>query len=381
MTDLKVDIGALKDYGSLFESFGSSNVGQTGDQARSYCGVTSDMDGLLDVIAPAIRSVADAFGNHYDDIAQVVTKTGTALVATAGDYGKVDHAVAVAMDRKAVSVGEGTDNPMGSGGGWTETYGHGIPREAESDPAEEIRSSMDADVRAIDWVFNKFTGHHITEPIDSIVGNWTTLTARGSAWGDVSDTLRGHGDDVIGNVAVIDGVWDGVAATTFNAYGTRLGNGLLAEAEIPLGIQAALDKLASEWRNLYEQCVDLLEEVIHDVEIAAAALAAGWWCGIGEAVAAKKCQEALVAFYRAYKIVKLVQHVIQAANLAVKGFEKLVDAFDLVTHVPEAIEGQIGELKDLMAELGAIPDHLDNLSHLGDTPTSPYGGPNAPGIS
>jgi hypothetical protein len=127
--------------------------------------------------------------------------------------------------------------------------------------------------------------------------------------------------------------------------------------------------------------VNLLGSVIHDVEIGAVALAAGWWSGVGEAVAAKKCEEALVAFYRAYKIVMLVKHLITAANLAVKGFQKLADLYHLATHVPEAISGQIGDLKDLISALGSIPQHLDDLSHLGDTPTSPYGGPSEPGIS
>jgi hypothetical protein len=77
----------------------------------------------------------------------------------------------------------------------------------------------------------------------------------------------------------------------------------------------------------------------------------------------------------------LVKHVIQAANLAVKDFEKLVDVYHLATHVPEAISGEVTKLKDLIGELGSIPTHLDHLSHLGDTQTSPYGGPGAPGIA
>lgn len=77
----------------------------------------------------------------------------------------------------------------------------------------------------------------------------------------------------------------------------------------------------------------------------------------------------------------LVKHLVQAADLAVKGFQKLVDLYHLATHIPEAISGEVAELKDLIAELGSIPTRLDNLSHLGDTPTSPYGGPRAPGIS
>ncbi|MBB6626710.1 hypothetical protein H5V45_05170 [Nocardioides sp. KIGAM211] len=380
MSELQVEIPQLRGFGHKFETFGTGNVGQTGGNTRLQAGMTSDMDGLLDLIAPAIKATADRFADHYDDLAKVVEATGTALVKTADDYAKVDIAVARAMDKSAVSTGGVTESPMGSGGAWQETSVLGQCHGAEADPAAEIRSHMDADVRAIDWVFSKFTGHHITEPIDSIVGNWTTLTARGLAWEDTSKMLKAHGDDVLANTANIDGVWDGVAATSFKAYGTKLGDGLHAESEIPLAIKMALDKLASSWKELYQSCVDLLQEVIHDVEIGAAALAAGWWCGVGEAVAAKKCEEALVAFYRAYKIVKMVKRVITVANLAVKGFEKLVDAYDLATHIPQAIEGEIQDLKDLMSELGSIPDHLDNLSHLGDTPTSPYGGPRAPHV-
>jgi hypothetical protein len=381
VSELQVEIPRLRAFGTQFHTFGVSNVGQTGQATRVEAGQTSDMDGLLDIIAPAIHETAVVFGNHYDDVARVVAGTGTALVTTADDYAKVDHAVAEAMDKKAVHVGSQSDAPLGSGGAWSEHHVYASCHAVEPDPAQRIRDDMDADVRAIDWVFHKFTGHHITEPIDNIVGNWTTLTARGESWADISRMLKAHGDDVLVNTANIDGVWDGVAATSFHEFGVRLGNGLHAESEIPLAIQYALGQLADKWESLYKQCVDLLQSVIHDVEIGAAALAAGWWCGVGEAVAAKKCEEALVAFYRAYKIVMLVKHVIQAANLAVKGFQKLADLYHLATHIPEAINGEIGKLKDLISELGSIPQHLDNLSHLGDTPTGPYGGPRAPGIS
>jgi hypothetical protein len=381
VSELQVQIPRLRAFGTQFHTFGVSNVGKTGQATRVEAGQTSDMSGLLDIIAPAIHETAVVFGNHYDDVAKVVAGTGTALVKTADDYAKVDHTVAQAMDRTAVSVGHQHDAPIGSGGIWSEHQIYASCHSIEADPAAQIRHGMDADVRAIDWVFHKFTGHHITEPIDTLVGNWTTLTARGESWADISRMLKAHGDDVLANTANIDGVWDGVAATSFHEFGARLGNGLHAESEIPLAIQDALGQLASTWEMLYHQCVNLLESVIHDVEIGAAALAAGWWCGVGEAVAAKKCEEALVAFYRAYKIVMLVKHVILAANLAVKGFAKLADVYHLATHIPEAVDGEIGKLKDLIGELGSIPGHLDNLSHLGDTPTSPYGGPRAPGIA
>jgi hypothetical protein len=381
MNDLQVEIPQLRAFGTQFHTFGVGNVGATGQATRVEAGQTADMDGLLDIIAPAIHETAVVFGNHYDDLAMVVAGTGTALVATADDYAQVDHAVARTMDQHAVAVGDQTDAPIGSGGAWSEHHLYAACHGIDPDPAKRIRDAMDADVRAIDWVFHKFTGHHITEPIDAIVGNWTTLTSRGSSWADVSRMLKAHGDDVLDNTANVDGVWDGVAATSFHEYGVRLGNGLHAESEIPLAIQYALGQLADRWESLYRQCVNLLESVIHDVVLGAAALAAGWWCGVGEAVAAKRCEEALVAFYRAYKIVMLVKHVIQAANVAVKGFQKLADLYHLATHIPEAVDGEIIELEDLIGALGSVPEHLDDLTHLGDTPTSLYGGPRAPGIA
>jgi hypothetical protein len=381
MSELQVEIPQLRGFGSHFSSFGLDNVSSTGPTTRAEAGQTADMGGLLDIIAPAIHETAVLFGNHYDDLSHVVAATGTALVRTADDYAAVDHAVAEAMDRNAVKVGSQADAPIGSGGAWVEHWVSSSCHAIDPDPAAKIRAGMDADVRAIDWVFNKFTGHHITEPIDKLVGNWTTLTARGESWQDVSRMLEAHGDDVLANTANVDGVWDGVAASSFHEYGVRLGNGLHAESEIPLAIKYALDQLAGKWEMLYRQCVALLQSVIHDVEIGAAALAAAWWCGLGEAVAAKKCEEALVAFYRAYKIVMLVKHIIQAADLAVKGFGKLVDVYHLATHIPQAIDAEVTHLKDLISELGSIPEHLDDLSHLGDTPTSPYGGPGAPGIA
>jgi hypothetical protein len=97
-------------------------------------------------------------------------------------------------------------------------------------------------------------------------------------------------------------------------------------------------------------------------------------------VAAKKCQESLVAFYRAYKILMLVRRLISAAELAVKGLRGLADLCHLATHVPEVVNDEVTRLEDLAGALGAVPGHLGDLSHLWDTPTAPYGGPRAPGI-
>jgi hypothetical protein len=118
MSELQVEIPQLRAFGGHFHTFGVSNVGATGQATRVEAGQTADMDGLLDVIAPGIHATAAAFGNHYDDLAGVIAGTGTALIRTADDYAHVDHAVAEAMDRSAVSVGGQHDAPIGSGGAW-----------------------------------------------------------------------------------------------------------------------------------------------------------------------------------------------------------------------------------------------------------------------
>ncbi len=51
----------------------------------------------------------------------------------------------------------------------------------------------------------------------------------------------------------------------------------------------------------------------------------------------------------------LVKHVIQAANLAVKGFQKLADVYHLATHIPEAIDGEITKLEGPDRRAGLDP--------------------------
>ena len=98
---------------------------------------------------------------------------------------------------------------------------------------------MDADVRAIDWVFHKFTGHHIAEPIDAIVGNWTTLTARGESWADISRMLEAHGDDLLASTANVDGVWDATDRRWLVLESSReqLRGDLHPRAELPRDIE------------------------------------------------------------------------------------------------------------------------------------------------
>jgi hypothetical protein len=146
MSELQVEIPQLRAFGGHFHTFGVSNVGRTGEATRVEAGQTVDMDGLLDLIAPAIHATAVAFGNHYDDVATVIAGTGTALAMTADDYAHVDHAVAEAMDRRAVSVGRQKDAPIGSGGAWSEHFVSASCHAIEPDPATRIRHGMDADV-------------------------------------------------------------------------------------------------------------------------------------------------------------------------------------------------------------------------------------------
>src|SRR5262249_61551954 len=61
VSELQVEIPRLRAFGAQFHTFGVGNVGQTGQATRVEAGRTSDMDGLLDLIAPAIHETALVF--------------------------------------------------------------------------------------------------------------------------------------------------------------------------------------------------------------------------------------------------------------------------------------------------------------------------------
>lgn len=383
MTDFAVNTHGLSRYGHRYQSFADDIISVTVSRTKVECRAGDSFNGLLALVKPVVNELAEDFGNHYDKLQKVVHGTGVSLVSVADHYAKQDDAAARAADAGAARVGHQDDAPISAAGGgsFQATYPAGQCYAAAPDPSQEIRDDMDIDVKAIDWVFNKFTGHHITEPIDHVIGNWTALTACGNTWGDIHDALDQHGEDILANRAPIDRVWDGNAAATFKEYATRLGNGFKGEAAAPAAIKLAMQQAAEEWEKLYKQAVDLLQSVIHEVEVGAAFLAAAWWCGAGEAMAAKKCEEALVAFYRAYKIAKAIHQVVTGLNVAVNGLKKLAKLDYLIHHIPGTIDQKIDEIKDQLDDYG---DLASALLHLGDAvtePTTKYGGPHDPGIS
>lgn len=383
MVDFDVKPQGLSRYGHKYQSFADDIISVTVSRTKVECRANDSFNGLLTLVKPVVNELAQDFGNHYEKLQNVVHGTGVSLVSVANHYAKQDDAAAAAADAGAARVGHQKDTPIGAdgGGGFQATYPAGKCYAASPDPSQEIRDDMDVDVKAIDWVFNKFTGHHITEPIDDVIGNWTALTACAYTWGDIHDALDQHGEDILANRAPIDRVWDGNAAVTFKEYGTRLGNGFKGEAAAPAAIKLALENAAKEWENLYKQAVDLLQSVIHDVEIGAAFLAAAWWCGAGEAVAAKKCEEALVAFYRAYKIAKAIHQVITGLNVAVNGLKKLAKLDKMLHDIPGTIDQKIQEIKKQVDDYGDLASALLHLGDAANEPTKKYGGPDAPGIS
>lgn len=383
MVDFDVKPQALRRYGLDYQAFADDIVSVTVSRTKTECRAGDSFNGLLTLVKPVINELAEDFGSHFEKLQTVVHDTGTSLVSVADHYAKQDGEAAAAADAGAKRVGHQSDTPISGGGGgaFQATYPAGKCYAASPDPSQEIRDDMDVDVKAIDWVFNKFTGHHITEPIDDVIGNWTALSACGDTWGDIHDALDQHGEDILANRGPVDLVWDGNAATTFKEYGSRLGNGFKGEAAAPAAIKIALNEAAQEWEKLYKQAVDLLQSVIHDVEVAAAFLAAAWWCGAGEAVAAKKCEEALVAFYRAYKIAKAIHQTIIGLSVAVNGLKKLAKLDKMIHDIPGTIDQKVQQIKEQVDDYG---DLASALLHLGDAvnePTTSYGGPDAPGIS
>ncbi|MEX0428281.1 hypothetical protein AB3X52_11685 [Nocardioides sp. DS6] len=382
MADFDVKLHGLRRYGHHYQSFADDIISVTVSRTKVECRANDSFNGLLTLVKPVVDELAEDFGNHYEKLQKVVHGTGVSLVSVADHYAKQDEAAAAAADAGAPRVGHQHDTPIGNGGGpFQATYPMGQCYGASPDPSQEIRDDMDVDVKAIDWVFHKFTGHHITEPIDDVIGNWTALTACANTWGDIHDALDQHGEDLLANRAVVDAVWDGNAAMSFKEYGTRLGNGFKGEAAAPAAIKLAMKEAADEWEKLYKQAVDLLQSVIHDVEVGAGFLAAAWWCGAGEAVAAKKCEEALVAFYRAYKIAKAIHQTITGLNVAVKGLKKLAKLDYLIHHIPGTIDQKIQEIKDQIGDYGDLATALLHLGDAATEPTKKYGGPNDPGIS
>ncbi|SOD72384.1 hypothetical protein SAMN05892883_1783 [Jatrophihabitans sp. GAS493] len=375
MADYTVDAGALAVFGKEWGEYGSGEIRQIAPYCRTYAGQSSGMTGLLAILQPATTELATLFSEHYGNLARVYTQTGRALTETAELYVDSDAAAA----RKLHSALADRNLPARvraerheHSAPFVETSVRLAPTHAAADPTKSARSKMDIDVKAIDWLFNKVTGHHITEPIDALVGNWTVLTAQGQAWANVGDAWKQHGSDTLQNTNSVHSVWTGSAQARFAGYGHHLGGGMSGEREICLAIKVVLDRVAQQFEAVFKAALGYIQSVIHQVEVAAGWLAAGWWCGVGEAVAAKKVEEALVDFYNAWKLVHRVELLVKLANAALKSFQRLKDIYHLVANAPAELSHEVEKVRAVIRGVGAIPGELSDLSKLPAEPTTPY---------
>lgn len=381
MARFSVQADSLIWFGEQFAYFGENDMAEVGPYVKRYAGQTDGLDGVLATLIPGIELLAQTFGDHYTALATVVSGTGNGLVRTGQDYARTDQASNAAADKDAPLVGEQTDIAADGLVSFQTAVRSLSPTAPGPDPGQEVRSNMDADVKAIDWLFAQVAGHHITEPLNELVGNWTALTAQGAAWGQAGEALVAYGENMKSNADQVDHVWDGVAARTFKEYGHRLGDGLTGEGEICAAIKLVLDHLAEKFEEIFKACVELLESVVHQVEIGAAFLATLWWCGVGEGVAAVTLAGAIGDFWLAYRVARTVRLVIAAVDVAIKAFQALADLFHLVSNLPAAVAGQIEDIEQLIRDVGAIPGILVDVSHIPGEPTGGYGGPGAPGIA
>lgn len=239
---------------------------------------------------------------------------------------------------------------------------------------------MDIDVKAIDWLFHEATGHHITEPIDALVGNWTTLWADGAAWDQISGGWKQLGANLADFAGQIDHIWDGEAEKTFQVYMQRLADALKGEADLAAGIAKVLGLLGDKFESLASQAVDMMQSVIHQVESAVIWLAGLWWCGVGEAAAAEKAGEALDDFMKTWKLVNRLIKLVKFAHKAMMAYYKFKALLEKVLSLPSVVDGKISDLKSDLHAVGATPGILGDLSHLPQEPITSYGGPSAPGI-
>ncbi|PZS32256.1 MAG: hypothetical protein DLM58_10190 [Pseudonocardiales bacterium] len=381
MAGFSVEADSLIWFGEQFKYFGETDMAEVGPYVTRYAGQTEEMYGVLASLAPGIELLAQTFGDHYTALATVVSGTGSGLVQTGQDYARTDQASNAAADATAPLVGDQTDVTADGVVSFQTSVRSLSPTAPGPDPGQAIRSNMDADVVAIDWLFAQVTGHHITEPLNDLVGNWTALTAQGAAWGQAGEALIAYGENIKYNADQVDHVWDGVAARTFKEYGHRLGDGMKGEGEICLAVKLVLDQLAEAFEQIFQTCVDHLESVVHQVEIAAAFLAALWWCGVGEGVAGVTLAGAISDFELAYGVASTVRRVITAVDVAIKAFQALADLFHLVSDLPAAVSGEIEDIEQLIRDVGAIPGVLVDISHIPAEPTDAYGGPGEPAIA
>ena len=376
MSQFEVRPTALHRYAGSMQHYADDEVRGAGPFCRRYAGQTGGLHGVLGELAGPLTALAGGFADHYDTLATMWVTTGQQLSSTAADYRRADDDSSARLDRSypgGVGVHDAEADGEASLPGLDYSGWHG--RGPASDPAAAIRDGMSLDAKIVDVVFHRITHHHITDPLDAMVGNWDTLRAAADAWRTLRGRWLGFGSTMSDYASGIDHLWDGHAASAFQTWARRFAGAMQGEGEICGGVALVLDRLADEFERRYTQAVGLIQDVIHKLESAGVTAALPY---IGEVQIAKKVQESVTTFAKAVGLAEDVTQLVARTRATIDGFHRLVAAVDLVATAPARVTAAVGGVAHLV---GAAPAVTSHLSHLRYEPHLAYGGPSAPHFS
>jgi hypothetical protein len=377
MTTFEVMTRPLTQYGTAMADYGDE-VDKAAPFCREWAGQTQGLTGpVLSQLAGPTREVANGLADRYDALARNWVATGQQLEATARSYHETDQSSRARLDASYPGGAGGIHDAEADGHASLPplTYGSWSGERPPSDPGEEARDSFSFEIKAVDGLFHKVTGWHLTEPIDALAGNWKTLDAQAAAYDTIREAFLGFGDTMTGFATAADHVWDGQAATAFQTYARRFGNGLRGEAEVAGAVAIVLRKLSSEYGAIYQSCVDLIKGIVRQLEGAAATALVPV---LGEINAVRKVKATVQKFLEAKKLVDQARRVVQVAEGTLRNLVRVVKVYEKGAKAVDAVKGKIDFAKKAVGAAGNAPGVASNLAGLLHQPTYGYGGPTAP---
>lgn len=376
MTTFEVMTRPLTQYGSTMAEYGAE-VNRAAPFCREWAGQTTDLTGpVLSQLAGPSRAVATALADRYDALARNWVVTGQQLEATARSYHDTDQDARARLDA-TYPGGRGAHDAEADGEASLPalSYGSWSGERPPSDPGAEARDSLSFEIKAVDGLFHKVTGWHLTEPIDALAGNWKTLDANAAAFDTIRKGFLGFGETMDGFAKAADHVWDGQAASAFQTYGRRFANGLRGEAEVAGAVAIVLRKVSSEYGAIYQSCVDIIKAIARQLEQAALTALIPV---VGQLNAVNKVRATVQKFLEAKKLVEKARKVAKVAEFALENAVRIVAIAEKGASKVDAAKEKIDFAKNAIGAAKDAPGRARNLAGLLQAPTNGYGGPTSP---